>query len=162
MKAFTVRDPYGWAIAYGGKTTENRTRPTSHRGLIAVHVGLGWDANAAESDLILSAWARWRAAMPLHPGPGVEYSGYPGRLERNNLWLDPGCVVAVANLVDCHRAIGCCEPWGHPDGYHLTLADVQRIRPVPAKGQLGLPWNLPADVADAVLLDLEKRAAVSS
>lgn len=156
MKAITVRDPWGWAIAYAGKTTENRSRSTSYRGPVAIHVGLGWDAAGAASDLIQRAWAQWAANMPLRPGPGVEYSGYPGRLQRYGLWLDPGHVVAVAELVDCHPAAGCCAPWGEPgSGYHLTLADVRRIRPVPAKGQLGLPWNLPEDATAQVTAQLQ-------
>lgn len=155
-KAITVRDPWGWAIAYGGKTTENRVRPTSYRGPVAIHVGLGWDATGAASPLIQQAWARWAAAMPLRPRPGIEYSGYPGRLQRNGLWLDPGHIVAVAELTDCHRAEGCCAPWGEPDGvYHLTLAEVRRIRPVPAKGQLSVPWNLTADTQERIGRQLE-------
>jgi hypothetical protein len=158
MKAITVKDPYGWAIAYAGKTTENRSRPTSYRGPLAIHVGLGWDAAGAASSLIQQAWARWASSVPLHPGPGVEYSGYPGRLERGGLWLNPGDVIAIADLVDCHPADGCCESWGEPDGYHLTLDNVHRIRPVPAKGQLGVPWNLPGDVA----IQVEAQIGVAS
>lgn len=150
-KAITVRDPWGWAIAYAGKSTENRTRPTSYRGPLAIHVGLGWDAASAASPLIQQAWARWASSVPLHPGPGIEYSGYPGRLTKGGLWLNPGDIIAVAVLVDCHLAAGCCEPWGEAEGvYHLTFESVRRIRPVPAKGRLGVPWTLPDDVAAQV------------
>ncbi len=149
-KAITVRDPWGWAIAYSTKRTENRSRQTSYRGPLAIHVGLGWDEAGAASRLIQTAWRDWANTVPLHPGPGVEYSGYPGKLVRNGLWLDPGHIIAVANLVDCHPAAGCCQPWGEGEGFHLTLADVQRVRKVAAKGQLGLPWTLPDHIAEEV------------
>ncbi len=159
MKAITVRDPWGWAITYAGKTTENRTRPTSYRGPVAIHVGLGWDQAGADSQLIRTAWRDWAATVPLHPGPDVEYSGYPGRLQRGGLWLNPGDVIAVVDLIDCHPATdGCCQPWGEWTGYHLTLDNARRIRPVPAKGQLGVPWNLPADVAAQVQAQIEVTA----
>ncbi|OLT17744.1 hypothetical protein BJF78_36600 [Pseudonocardia sp. CNS-139] len=53
-----------------------------------------------------------------------------------------GAVIAVAELVDCHRDSGCCTPWGEPDVHHLVLANVRRlVMPVSAVGRLGL-WDL--------------------
>jgi hypothetical protein len=39
MKALTVRQPWASLIMFGGKDIENRRRPISCRGRIAVHVG---------------------------------------------------------------------------------------------------------------------------
>ena len=39
MKALTVRQPWAWAIIYGGKDIENRTWTTTFRGSLAIHAG---------------------------------------------------------------------------------------------------------------------------
>ncbi|MEO8269199.1 MAG: ASCH domain-containing protein, partial [Aureliella sp.] len=41
MKAITISQPFATLIASGEKWIENRTWPTSHRGRIAIHAGLG-------------------------------------------------------------------------------------------------------------------------
>ena len=41
MKAITISQPYASLIASGKKWIENRTWPTNHRGLIAIHAGKG-------------------------------------------------------------------------------------------------------------------------
>jgi len=43
MKALTVRQPWAELIIRGRKDVENRTRRTNHRGLLAIHAGLGFD-----------------------------------------------------------------------------------------------------------------------
>lgn len=37
MRAFSVRQPWAWAVLYAGKDVENRTRGTSFRGSLALH-----------------------------------------------------------------------------------------------------------------------------
>jgi hypothetical protein len=130
MRALTLRQPWAWAVAYGGKTCENRTRRTTHRGEIAIHAGLTWDDDAATSPLITTL-ANWN---------------------RGN--VPTGAVVALAEIVGCHEALGgalrCCYPWGEPGACHWELANVRPLAtPVPCRGHLGL-FNLPADVAAAV------------
>ena len=39
MKALTIRQPFAWGIIHGTKRVENRSRPTSHRGLLLIHAG---------------------------------------------------------------------------------------------------------------------------
>ncbi len=127
MKAISIRQPWASCIATDhrdAKRVENRGRPTSYRGPIAIHASLAPDTNADNDERVV----RLRGRDP-------------------RLGAPTGAVLAVADLVDCHPADGCCRPWGEPDGWHLTLDNVHHIRPVPAKGQLGVPWNLPADVA---------------
>jgi hypothetical protein len=43
MKVLTVRQPWAELIVSGRKDVENRTRRTNHRGLLAIHAGLGFD-----------------------------------------------------------------------------------------------------------------------
>jgi hypothetical protein len=40
VKALTVRQPHASRIIVGTKDVENRSWPTSHRGLLAIHAGL--------------------------------------------------------------------------------------------------------------------------
>lgn len=124
MKALTVRQPWADAIVQPGddpKRTENRTRRTTYRGPLLIHSALTEDRNALPAEMV----AGW---------PDVR-----------------GHVLAVVELVGCHRAEGrCCGRWGFADCWHWELADVRPLPvPVPAKGQLGL-WTPPAEVLAAV------------
>lgn len=141
MKAISIRQSWASCIATdrpGAKRVENRGRPTSYRGLVAIHASLAPDLAADHDERVV---------------------GLRGRDPR--LGAPTGVVLAVADLVDCHQSEwpddepACCHPWGdlfYGDGmalaWHLVLDNVRILdRPVPAKGQLGVPWNLPADVA---------------
>lgn len=135
LRALTVRQPWATCIASGAKTVENRTRPTRHRGRLAIHAGL-------TGDMALSL-------------PHVNDAVFG-----MNLWFDPlprGAIVAVVDVVGCHWAdtsldgkVCCCVPWGQPEQYHWELANAQPApEPVPARGALGL-WRVPADVACAL------------
>lgn len=129
VKALTVRQPYAQAIAAGQKLVENRTRATSYRGPLAIHAGLAWHLDGLEDGRVLDA------------------VGCPLRAWHYDQW-PRGVVVAIAQLVDCHRADGCCKPWGDPEAYHWVLADVRVLAdPVPAKGRLGL-WEIDLGVSE--------------
>lgn len=43
MKALSIRQPWAYAILYLGKTVENRSRGTSHRGIFAIHASQTYD-----------------------------------------------------------------------------------------------------------------------
>jgi len=113
LRCVTVRQPWASAIALGAKLVENRTRSTSYRGLIGIHAGKAWAPGGVRDDRCQSALVgTWPLAEP-------EY-------EFGLLGLPMGSVIAVANLVDCHRASvtktcgqwgdpECCGPWGDPD-----------------------------------------------
>jgi hypothetical protein len=144
MKAITIRQPWASAIARPGpnaKRVENRGRPTTHRGPVAIHAGKTPDTLADQDPRIVRMFGRDpRVGMPM------------------------GAVIAVAELVDCHQATWnpdvCCAPWGEdfyvtPTGggraWHLVLDNVRQLaQPVPARGALSVPWTLPADVAEQV------------
>lgn len=124
MKALTVRQPYAWAIAAGHKPVENRTRPTTHRGPLAIHAGVAWHPAGADDERV--------NALPRRPA--------------DELWTARGGVLAVADLVDCHQeAGGCCAPWGDPGAWHWVLAAPRPLAElVPATGRLGL-WDIDLD-----------------
>jgi hypothetical protein len=61
-----------------------------------------------------------------------------------------GAIVALAELADCHRAGGCCAPWGEdePDVWHWVLTGVRALKhPVPCIGHRGLWRPDPATLA---------------
>ncbi|GGM53680.1 hypothetical protein ACFFX1_54740 [Dactylosporangium sucinum] len=169
MKAITIRPPWVHAItepplhrASGAgfpKRTENRGRPTTYRGEIAIHAGATW---------CKAGLADGRVQRYLH-GTWVDAAA-AGFLA---LGLTVGAVLAVADLVDCHQAAPvdaagetCCFPWGEPwhapgrPAFHLVLDNVRRFdEPVRTAGQLAVPWTLPADVEDAVRAQLRRAAS---
>lgn len=134
MRAITIRPPWSWAIAAGHKDVENRTRCIvgTHRGPVAIHAGKKWD------DAGLEACTQLIGTGP-HSGPC-------------------GAVIAVADLVDVHRAApDCgCSAWAQPDRWHLVLRGVVELPvEVPCRGLLGL-WTLPPDVEAAVHDQLDR------
>lgn len=136
-RAVTVRQPYAQCIASGRKLIENRGRPTSYRGPIAIHAAQAEHPRGKTDPRVIALYG---------VDPAVD--------------MPRGAVVGVAELVDCHpaenRAPGrtCCEPWGEPTYkgghcFHYVLDQaVLLVRPVPARGSLTLPWLLPVAPVD--------------
>lgn len=164
LRAITVKQPWAWAIAHGGKTVENRSRGTSYRGALAIHAGLSWSQRGAEDARVLNAWTAWLSGRQTAT-PTPEHLREPWEAadvldpddDRERQLIDRGAVIAVAELVDSHPDAGCCRPWGESDYreasgrqrtavHHLVLNDVRPVtEPVACRGALGL-WWLPADV----------------
>jgi ASCH domain len=42
-RLLTIRQPWAWAIIYGGKDVENRSWLTKHRGPLLIHAGSAFD-----------------------------------------------------------------------------------------------------------------------
>lgn len=158
------------------KLVENRGKkiPDKHIGQrIAIHAGLTWCKVGARDHHINAAWETFANAIDLRrPNPrlaeiGDTRTGYVGQLQPSpQMWLDTGAVVAVATLTGCHEAdqsaayATCCWPWGRRTymgsrgegpAFHLVLADVRRLRePVPCRGEVRVPWDVPEGVAALV------------
>jgi hypothetical protein len=144
LRCVTIRQPWASAIALGAKLVENRTRSTSYRGLIGIHAGKAWAPGGVHDERVQRAILGMLCGMD----PGEAWARF------GSLHLPAGSVIAVANLVDCHRAgaAPCCGQWGDPECWHMVLANVRRLpMPVPAKGSLALPWVAPEDVAARVM-----------
>lgn len=136
-RALSVRRP--WAnLIFAGKTVENRTWATGHRGLLVIHGGQSW----------APAGAALAAAL------GIVGFDDPHQC--------PGGYLGIVRLVDVHPAAGCCAPWGQsePGTYHWILADPAPFNePIPGRGRLGLycvdlaaqfrPRRLPSAAPDA-------------
>lgn len=150
MKALTVQQPWAWAI-FNGKDIENRTQQWTYRGPLAIHAGNRWSEQGGNSQLIDAAWQR----DAFGAATAADYS----RVSRT--WTARGVFLGVVDLVDVHRACGCCAPWGESGiAYvepgekaprpvaHLVLENPRLLaEPIPCKGALGL-WTPPADIAE--------------
>ena len=142
MKAITIHQPWASLIAHGYKRFETRSWRTHYRGPIAIHAGKRIDHKAA----LMVAWNYpeiWREISP----------------------LPTGCIIAVAELVECwevrlyesdwsfylHEGVGGGTKslptteeafgWYEQGRYAWELANVRLIpEPIPEKGKQGL-WN---------------------
>jgi hypothetical protein len=165
MNAITIQLPWAAAIRATAwdpttKLVENRGRAVAahHIGKpVAIHAGAGWDKAGAADPRIRNWWYGHDAQRTLS---ATDFS----RAFRK--------VLAVATLVDCHRAnvainpnVNCCSPWGdsfYGQGlaWHLVLADVVDLaEPVETRGYLPVPWTLPDDVAARVQAQLPEVAS---
>lgn len=152
MKALTVKQPWAWGIAHGGKTVENRSWPTRHTGLLAIHAGASWDSDGSyDRRVIDAAVADTVDGKRFDPPLAVEIDGKNiVRVLARDARYTKSAIVAVATLTGWDLCNGSCSPWAVPGEHHWQLANVRALaEPVPCKGQLGL-WDLPADVEAAV------------
>lgn len=130
-RVLTVRQPWAWCLIHGGKTVENRSWPTSHRGWLWVH------AAAAQCP------ADWLAEIR------EDYADLAaevvGRVETYS------AIVGAVRVTDC-VAIEELEARGQADGWAegpwcWVIGD-ERIalhEPIACKGKLGL-WAPPPAV----------------
>lgn len=160
LRVLTVRQPWAWAMIYGGKSPENRSRNLAgkYRGPVEIHVGLQID-DGYDRKLIGQAvglLARAQAAEGLRTV--AQRAGEP--LARGNAISERfgnlGAVIGIVDLVDVHHIdpsglVGCyCSPWAQPFENHLIVRDPIPLRtPVPARGRLGL-WRPDEALAAAI------------
>lgn len=89
MKAWSIRQPWGWFILHAGKPIENRTTQWKYRGPILLHFGAGCTRGEFESAAAAGAMMRSdpepRAKLP--PLADLPRGGYGG----------------IARIVDCKR-----------------------------------------------------------
>lgn len=123
MKALTICQPYAELIARGDKPIENRTWPTSYRGLLFIHAGKS------------RAW--------MEPEDDEQYPGMAfGALVATVRLVDCVRVERLPEtLIDNPHANG---PWC------WILADANRIQPIPYRGAQGL-WDVDTAVALSAL-----------
>lgn len=137
MKALSIRQPWAWAILHAGKRIENRSRATTYRGEILLHVSKGCtqrDLNAG-IDLIEQASGRKLGSFAIRDLADMTRRGG---------------IVGRARIVDC--VVASHSPWFvGPFGW--VLADVEPLPFVACKGALGL-----FDVPDEIVRTREVRA----
>ncbi|MGH3978483.1 MAG: ASCH domain-containing protein, partial [Pseudonocardiaceae bacterium] len=119
MIALSVRQPWAWAILHAGKSPENRTWPTRHRGLLAVHAPRTIDRAAVED---------------------LRRRGYPVPTQ-----LPTGAVLGTVTVTGCVRDAD--SVWAEPGRWHWLLADPRPwSEPLCCRGRLGL-FGLPAELS---------------
>ncbi|WP_164088370.1 ASCH domain-containing protein [Frondihabitans sp. 762G35] len=131
----TVKQPYASRLVQGEKRIENRSRPTSRRGVIAIHAG-----------------------KALHEHYRAEHVDGVADMPRS-------VIVGTVEIVDCHEAtLGCsvdgvdCSALGGfvatswEPVFHWVVTNPQEARPplAHARGALGF-WVVPADIEHEVV-----------
>lgn len=153
LRALTIRQPYGFAVAEGFKPIENRTRRTHYRGPILIHT-----SKVPEQHVSIVQYSRDAAArLDQLGGRGNFWDALmtiPSRLFKNHPTLALRGIVATARITGCHRVgDGCgpdCAVWGQPDTWHWEITDAKPLdTAIGVNGALGL-WTPPADVQQAV------------
>lgn len=131
MRALTIRQPWAWAVAFAGKDVENRTRPHPWRSAlgeqVVVHAASQPSLDFDDDLLDIACLA----------DPDAEWD-----FEQKELLDIRGACLALTTIVGVHQCDGRCSVWAQPDQWHLELADTRLVRPVLAKGALGL-WLWP-------------------
>jgi len=115
----TVCQPWAWAILHAGKSVENRTRATSHRGPLLIHAG--------KSRRYLKTGYRgvWPAPKGVAFLPAAQYV--------------LGAVVGVVDLMDCMPIDDVKgNPWSHGPFCWLVANPRPLKEPSPLSGHLGL------------------------
>lgn len=160
MKAITVRQPWAWAIIYGQKDVENRTRNIagSYRGPLLIHVSLTVEPVGLDPRIAKAVGERSRAGDKLDRVPML--AGGPSGPEHTLVpWYGSrGGVLGVVDLLDVHRPSACldyddeidelrpCSRWASTGEHHLVLANPRPfLNPIPYRGRLGL-WEFPDDL----------------
>lgn len=134
--AITVMQPYAWLLAHAhewpcdvlGKTVENRSRPTNHRGPVLIHVSRRWE----RVDERLTALRKLGLVGGTCPEP-----------TREQMQAQLGKVIAVAQLTGCRR-VGDRDPhpWAIAGSWAWELAEVELVVPFDLRGNTGL-WYAP-------------------
>ncbi|MGI8333283.1 hypothetical protein ACRYCC_25300 [Actinomadura scrupuli] len=133
MRAISIKQPWGWAVARGHRKVSNQPMPTAYRGPLLVHASMRVDLDSCHSPLIRAAG--WDPRDPL---------------------ATLGAVIAVAELAGvCSAAVDgtpCdCGPWAEPGTHHWRLTAIRALsRPVVSLGWLGLWEPQPTLVAEVL------------
>lgn len=118
MKAITLKQPWAWAVIFGGKDIESRSWSTKYRGPLMIHAG-----KAFRTDLTMPRGVR-----------------APHREE-----LDFGAIIGVVDLVDVVTKSR--SRWFQEDLFGFVLRNPRPLsKPVPCKGMLNLWTPMPAQL----------------
>lgn len=119
LPALSVRQPWAWMLAHGGKDVENRSWPTPYRGQFLIHAALA--RRRAEMDEAL-LWMHLRGLLPASRLP-------------EGCTLLYGCIIGVAEVVDC---VSVSDSRWFTGPYGFVIRNARPIAPfVPCRGALG-------------------------
>lgn len=139
MRILTVRQPWAWAIIFGGKDVENRPRNLAgdYTGPVAIHAGLSMDLDAMNAPVIVNAM---RTADPIGQIVVGRIIGVVDLLGvHQGTVTDGGRAQRVASCFQPGKPYGLCSRWAEHNVTHLELANPRPIRdPIPYRGALHL------------------------
>lgn len=140
MKAISIRSPWWAWILYGGKNIENRDWYHRYRGPVLIHASKFWRDEEIKLD---NGSARMMAKDAGRQGLG----GTGGMFTFSDMQQRLGCIVGVADIVDCVSLHP--SPW-FVGKFGFVLENVRPIKqPFAVKGALGF---FPVDVSPDQLL----------
>ncbi len=124
MKCLSILQPWAWAILYGGKSVENRSWGTYHRGPLLIHAG--------KSDRLVADAGAWIREQGIATPPRYDFGAILGIVELTHCvdrWSQAGCLIRQR-----------CSPWADNDAaYYWLLANARPFRqPIPYRGRQGL------------------------
>jgi hypothetical protein len=141
IKAFSLKQPWVFAIMQKNKRLENRDKRTDYRGLFYIHASNNYDTQG-ESWLIEN---------------GLYTKEDPAPTE-----LVKGAIVGEARLIECYGSVmewEMCEEsdefikeqakWAFGPCIYVLADVVEYATPIPAKGQLGF-WDVSNEVELAI------------
>lgn len=138
MKALSLWQPWASLVALGSKKIETRSWATSHRGPIAIHAAKKWNRELVDMCLYEPFASELGKLRPNEGGMFYLQDALPKILPF-------GCIVAVADLVDCFRIDGPPDDalerlFGdyRPGRFGWRLDNVRPIANVPCVGRQGL------------------------
>jgi len=138
IPAWSIRQPWAWAILHAGKRLENRSRRFSYRGPVWLHASKWWSyAGVAEA---------WQSVIDMAAASGRPLAQHAPPVTFRSLRAETGGIVGRAQIVDCVEAYG--SPW-FVGPVAFVLDEVEAVPFVPCKGMLGL-FRLPAEVERAL------------
>ena len=135
QRVLSVRQPWAWALVYGGKTIENRKWRTRHRGRIWIHAPERENSDDVEEAVHLVAQSR-----KCNDRQSIEH--YREHAQR-------GAILGSMTLTDCCRLDKLdrshplrSNPWANGPWLWLVAEPVARDNPWPTPGRLRL-WMPP-------------------
>ncbi len=135
MKALSFLQPWAFCVLFLGKRTENRKRPTQHRGQVVMHISKGWSKEGEQ--FVRDNWVKIKRKGDM--ADSYAFLSYAGR--------ERGGYAGTFTIEDCHPYGLFCytNPWAFGP-FCYSLANVKPFgknpQIIPARGQLGF-WNVP-------------------
>lgn len=124
MKVLSVRQPWAWAIIFGGKDIENRYWKTKYRGPLVIHASANRNKQYFE-------WSKEDMEIFHCVSKIPAFEEY-----------DRGMIIGTVDLIDCVTETD--SVWyqgkiiGGKENFGWVLANPCPVKPVPFKGMLGL------------------------
>lgn len=131
VKALSCYQPYAWMIVNGYIDIDDRSKPFSHRGILAIHA-----SRRLHTPYYL--FVKHVLKVPIPDADKLDYGAIVGTVELIDC-IPPGAPTAVPPQRRAH---------GGADCYGLVFQNAKRVSPIATRGMPGLfDVDLPAQIA---------------